>query len=143
MLLRFGRLWLFCLQNCRIVMTERPEPLETLDRYFLAATIAHEYAADLHHELAELHADDAHTRKLLSESAEVVLKRMPRLTRGLRILEREWGEQELLDPHQAEHTVEVFRAGLADLEPELTALRARQDEIVAELAELVGRAGWG
>lgn len=58
-------------------MTGRPGPLEQLDRYFLAATIAHEYADDLHCELAELHADDVHTRKLLSESAAVVLKQMP------------------------------------------------------------------
>jgi hypothetical protein len=132
-----------CLQNCRAAMTKRPEPLEHLDRYFLAATIAHEYAADLHLELGELHVDDVHTRKLLSESAEVILKRMPRLTRGLRSLEREWGEQELLDPRQAERTVELLGTRLADLAPELAALRTRQDEIVAELAELVGRASRG
>lgn len=55
-------------------MADRPESLAQLDRYFLAATMAHEYANDLHCELAELHADDVHTRKLLSESAAVASK---------------------------------------------------------------------
>jgi hypothetical protein len=32
-------------------MAERPGPLLQLDRYFAAATIAHEYIADLHREL--------------------------------------------------------------------------------------------
>jgi hypothetical protein len=121
-------------------MADRPESLAQLDRYFLAATIAHEYADDLHYELAELHADDIHTRKLLSESAAVVLKELPRLVRDLSSLGREWGEQELLDPSQAEQTAQVLAARWADVAPALVALRARQDEIVAELAELVGRA---
>lgn len=132
-----------CLRDCRIAMTERPGPLEQLHRYFLAATIAHEYADDLHCELAELHADDVHTRKLLRESAAVVLKQMPRLARELRGVEREWEEQELLDPVQAERTAQSLGARWADLAPELAALRARQDEIVAELAELLGRASRG
>jgi hypothetical protein len=124
-------------------MAERPEPLAQLDLHFLAARIAHEYADDLHYELAELHADDVHTQKLLSESAAVVLKDMPRLVRDLRSLEREWGEQELLDPSQAERTAHVLAARWADVAPELAALRARQDAIVAELAELRGRASRG
>jgi hypothetical protein len=124
-------------------MTDRPSPLEQLDGYFIAATIAHEYAADLHWELADLHADDVHTRKLLSESADVILKRMPKLTRGLRSLEREWGEQELLDPPKAERTVGLLQAGWEEAAPELAALRARQDAIVSELAELLGQARRG
>lgn len=81
----------------------------SLDLHFLAARIAHEYAADLHYELAELHADDVHTRKLLSDSANVILREMPRLTGELRSLEREWEEQELLDPVQAERTVQSLK----------------------------------
>ncbi len=121
-------------------MTERPEPLRQLDLYFLAARIAHEYADDLHYELAELHAADVHTRKLLSDSANVILREMPRLARGLRSLEFEWEEQELLDPVQAERTAQSLGVRWADVAPELAALRARQDAIVAELAELRGRA---
>jgi hypothetical protein len=124
-------------------MADRPEPLAQLDLHFLAARIAHEYADDLHHELAELHADDAHTRKLLSDSASLILREMPRLTRELRSLEREWEEQELLDPAQAERTAQSLRARWADVAPKLAALRARQDATVAELAELRGRARRG
>jgi hypothetical protein len=124
-------------------MAERPEPLEELDGYFAAATMAHEYADDLHYKLVALHADDDHTRKLLSESAAVVLNHMPRLTRELRTLQHAWGEQELLDPAQAERTAQSLEARWADVAPELAALRSRQDEIVAELAELAGRASRG
>jgi|GEM_PF-4860483 hypothetical protein len=92
---------------------------EYADRYFLAATIVHEYANDLHCELAEMHADDVHARKLLSESAAVVLKQMPRLARELRSVEREWEEQELLDPAQAGRTAHSLGARWADLAPEL------------------------
>jgi hypothetical protein len=56
-------------------MTERPDPFAALDRYFAAATIAHEYLAELHRELGALGAlgaDSAHTRALLAESAAVV-----------------------------------------------------------------------
>jgi hypothetical protein len=121
-------------------MTERPEPLENLDRYFLAARIAHQYAAGIHRQLVELDADGAHTRKLLSESAAVVLQRMPQLTREWRTLEREWSEQELLDPPKAERTTRVLVARFAELGPALRTLRGRQDEIVAELVDLLGRA---
>jgi hypothetical protein len=58
-------------------MAERPGPLRQLDRYFAAATIAHEYIADLHQELVMLEQDTDQTRRLLHESAEVVLSRMP------------------------------------------------------------------
>jgi len=46
-----------------------PGRSKQLDRYFAAATIAHEYIADLHRELAALHQDSVHTRELLRESA--------------------------------------------------------------------------
>ena len=78
--------------------------LDLLDAYFAAATMAHEYADDLHYKLATLQADDLHTRKLLADSADVVLREMPRLVRELRGLTRQWEEQALLDPAQAERT---------------------------------------
>ncbi|MGH2878029.1 MAG: hypothetical protein ACRDK4_00245 [Solirubrobacteraceae bacterium] len=124
-------------------MADRPGPLAQLDRYFLAATIAHEYAAGIHRRLVELHADDVHTRKLLSESATVILKEMPQLAEELRNLEREWGEQELLDPSQAERTAQALEACWADVAPGLAALRTRQDRVVAELVEFVGGASRG
>jgi hypothetical protein len=65
----------------------------------------------------------------------------PLQIRRLRPLEREWAEQELLDPPAAEHTIERLEADLTEIMPTITGLRARQDEIAAELLDLVGRAG--
>jgi hypothetical protein len=39
-------------------------------------------------------------------------------------VEREWKEQELLDPAQAERTAQSLETRWADLAPELAALRA-------------------
>jgi hypothetical protein len=124
-------------------MVERPEPLKQLDRYFAAATIAHEYIADLHRELATLGKGNERTRRLLYESAAVVLSRMPELTRELRALEVEWDEQQLLDQQQAEQTLRAIETSFVAIEPELSKLRDRQDEIAAELRELIDRAGRG
>ena len=90
-------------------MTERPDPFAAVDRYFAAATIAHEYIADLHRELGALGADSAHTRALLGESAAVVTERMPALTRELRQLREQWEAQNLLDPPRAKRTLQLAR----------------------------------
>jgi hypothetical protein len=121
-------------------MAERPGPLLQLDRYFAAATIAHEYIADLHRELVALGEDDEQTREALGESAAVVLERMPALTGELRRLEREWSEQRLVDPSRAERTLGAIEAALPEVEAELDALRTRQDDIAIELRERVKRA---
>ncbi len=113
-------------------MVDRPRPLRHLDRYFAAATIAHEYI-DLHRQLSALDEDSEQTRGLLRESAAVVVSRMPELTREVRRLELEWGEQELLDPPQADRTLQTIEAGFIEVEPALAALRERQDEIAAQL----------
>jgi hypothetical protein len=121
-------------------MSARPEPLAQLDSYFAAARIAHEYADDLHRELVELYVADGRTRELLHESAAIALERMPGLTSELHEMEREWAEQELMDPPAAERTVERLEGALAELVPALRTLRARQDQIIAELLDLVSRA---
>jgi hypothetical protein len=121
-------------------MIDRPGPLGQLDGYFAAARIAHEYIADLHRELVELDAADDHTRALLRESAAVVFERMPALTGRLRGLEGEWAGQELLDPLAAERTIECLAVELAKQVPALTALRARQNQIAAELLDLASQA---
>ena len=122
------------------IMTERPDPFAALDRYFAAATIAHEYLGELHRELGALGADSAHTRALLGESAAVVAERMPALTRELRKLGEQWEAQSLLDPPRAKRTLQLAETRLIEAEPELSALRARQDEIVAEIRGLLERA---
>jgi len=121
-------------------MADRPEPLEIVDRHLLAARIAHEYAFDRHRQLVELDAADDYTRKLLAESAAVALQEMPGLTRDWRVLEREWFEQELLDPSKLDRTTHALTTRFAELAPALNELRARQDKIVAELVDLLNRA---
>jgi hypothetical protein len=119
---------------------DRPGPLEIADRYLAAVMIAHEYVSDLHRELVGCDAADEHSRDLLRESAALTLEQMPEVIRRLRSLEREWAEQELLDPQAAERTIERLEASLTEIMPAITGLRARQDEIAAELLDLVGRA---
>jgi hypothetical protein len=122
------------------VVTERPDPFAALDRFFAAATIAHEYVADLHRELGALGADSAHTRAPLGESAAIVTERMPALTRELRQQGDEWETQNLLDPPRAKRTLQLAETRLIEVEPELSTLRARQDAIVAEVQGLLERA---
>jgi hypothetical protein len=62
---------------------------------------------------------------------------MPELTRDFRRLEHLWDEQQLLDPPLAQKTLETIETGLSAVEPELSALRQRQDAISRELQELV------
>jgi hypothetical protein len=121
-------------------MADRPEALERLEVTSQPPRFAHEYVADLDRELVERGAEDAHVRTLLRDSAAIVLTRMHKLTHALRDLERAWTDQELLDPQRASRTVELFTARFAELEPQLAALRARQDTIAAELVTLVEQA---
>jgi uncharacterized coiled-coil protein SlyX len=65
---------------------------------------------------------------------------MPELIRRLRPLERRWAEQELLDPPAPERTIERLETDLTEIMPTITGFRARQDEIAAELLDLVSRA---
>ena len=122
------------------VMSERLDPFAALDRYFAAATIAHEYLAELHRELGVFGADSAHARALLGESTAVVTERMPALTRELRQLREEWETQNLLDPPRAKRTLQRAETRLIEAEPDLSVLRASQDEIVAEMRGLLERA---
>jgi hypothetical protein len=103
----------------------------------LAARYGHEYAFRVHRQLVELDADGDHTRKLLAESAAITLQEMPALTRDWLAVQREWSEQELLDPPKAELTARALEVGFTELGPALQALLARQDELVAELVGLL------
>jgi hypothetical protein len=122
---------------CCLLMPDRPTALETVDLHLLAARIAHEYAADRHHELVQLEADNQHTRKLLNESAALALHDMPYLARQLRALQRDWEEQHLLDPEQAQRTARSLEDCWIDLAPRLQVLRDRQDATVAQLVDLL------
>jgi hypothetical protein len=121
-------------------VTERPGPLAQLDRYFAAATIAHEYVSELHRELAALGEDNRETQKLLRESASISLSRMPEVTQNMRRLEREWGAQQLLDPAETRRILGAIEECFVRVEGELSRLRARQDEIAAALLDRLERA---
>jgi hypothetical protein len=121
-------------------MTDRPEELELVDRYLSTTRDIHLYAFRVHRQLVELDADDDHTRKLLADSAAIALAQMPALTRDWRVLELEWFETELLDPSKLDRKTHALEGSFADLGPELDALLLRQDEIVLELVEMLGRA---
>ena len=121
-------------------MAARPQSLELVERYRLAARYGHEYAFRAHRQLVELDADGDHTRKLLAESAAITLQEMPRLSRDWLAVQSEWSEQELLDPAKAEVTARALEVLFAELGPELEALLLRQDEIVAELVRLLNDA---
>lgn len=121
-------------------MADRLACLERLDRQFLAAGLAHEAASNMHRDLVELGADNEHTRELLRDSAALTLDQMPALARPLRASEREWEEQELLDPVAAEVTAMCLEMEIEELLPAFRALRARQNEIVAQLRALVNDA---
>jgi hypothetical protein len=121
-------------------MTDRPEPLEFVERYLLSANFNHQYAFGVHRQLVELDTDGDHTRKLLAESAAIALREMPALTRDLRTLGSEWSEQNLLDPPKADWTARQVQLRFTELGPALQALLVRQDEIVTELVSLLGDA---
>lgn len=118
-------------------MPELPDPILRLDRHFARATLAHEYVADRRRELIELHADDERSRRLLAESAAVILTQMSQLATRARRLQREWAERDLLDPQRAEETIAELAATLEQIEPRLNELHARQSEIAAELTARV------
>jgi hypothetical protein len=122
-------------------MTDRPAPLKLLDHHFAVSGILHAYAFDLYRELLKLGCHDDRAHQLVQESALVTLERMPELARELRSLEFEWAGQELLDPPAAGRTLDRLADLLAGLAPEFAALRARQDQIIAELLDLVRRSG--
>jgi hypothetical protein len=121
-------------------MTDRPEELELVDRYLRAAKYAHEYAFRVHRQLVKLDVDPVRSRTLLAESATIALAEIPALVGDWRPVEREWFEVELLDPANLDRMTEVLTARFAELGPALQALRVRQDELVAELVDLLNDA---
>lgn len=121
-------------------MSERPEPVASLDLLFEAARIAHEASFELHRRLVKLEADDDHTRDLLHESARLALYDLPAATDQARQLADRWREQSLLDPAAADQRVRDLRAELDRLWPDLDRIRGRQREIARALRTRVGEA---
>jgi hypothetical protein len=109
------------------------EPLDRLDLAFSTARIAHEAIFDRHGELAALGADDDHTRELLGESARIALDDLVGLTTGARRLAARWDERSLLEHAEAAETLRALRAELERIEPDLSRLRLRQQQISSDL----------
>lgn len=93
-----------------------------------AATIAHERIADLHTRVA-----GQRSLRLLQESADIVFRQMTALTSEVRNAERDWAEQELLDPPRAAETLRAIEAQMGEIRPELDRLLSRQIAIAREL----------
>jgi len=108
-------------------------PLDRLDLAFSTARIAHEAIFDRHGELAVLGADDDHTRELLGESARIALDDLVGLTAEARRLAARWDEQSLLEYAEAAETLRALRAELERIEPDLSRLRLRQQQISSDL----------
>lgn len=111
-------------------MSERPGPVGRLDRLFAAATLAHEHIADLYRK-----APSDHSRELVRESADILLRGMPALASDVRASARVWAEQELLEPPRAAETLRGIESQMAAIEPELRALLGRQVQIARELRD--------
>lgn len=114
-------------------MAELPEPIARVDRYLAAAMIAHESIADLHEELALQSRSDDESRRLFREAGQIAAIEVPAALRESLCLWDRWTEQDLLDPGAATVTLQLITEELARVEPEVTRMRARQDEIACEL----------
>lgn len=124
-------------------MPSRTRALEQLDSYFAAAMIAHGYVADVRRKLTALGHAGGETLALVHESAAITTQQMPELAGELRILERELATQELLDPVAADATRRKIGTVFARVEPDLRALRERQDEIARTLRNQLDEARGG
>ncbi len=95
----------------------RPEPLQQVNRYRLAATYGHQHAYLLHRQLLALDAVNERSHSLLDESVSITLHQMPALTRDWFVLARQWSEQELLDPPKAELTARTLELRFSESLP--------------------------
>ena len=126
--------------DCLTVMANRPKELETVERLTASADSNHLFAFRLHRELLQLNADTGHARDLLGESAAIIFKDLPMLIADLRVLGAQWSEVELLDPANLNTVTHAIQVHFAELDLELQALTARQDQIISDLLALLRRA---
>ena len=118
-------------------MPETPLAVARLDAYLATATIAHEAIADLHDELAARSLSNEGSRRLFREAARIATSEVPKALTEARRLRGLWSEQELLDPTAAADTLRLLSDEIERVEPQLTQMRARLNEIVRELRQLV------
>jgi hypothetical protein len=116
---------------------ERPEPLALIDEILTAASVAHEAIWELHASLVDEGRANARTRQLLEEAARIAVTALPGVTREARRLYVAWDEQEVLDPTAAAATSQALSDEVDQIAPELARLRTRQNEIAAELRQLL------
>lgn len=93
--------------------------------------------SDLNRRLAAQGRTDDHARELVQEAARIAVADIPRTSDRARQLALKRLDQTVLDPPAAGQTLTALEAELARIEPVLTRLRQRQDEIAAELGRLL------
>lgn len=117
-------------------MSEVPDPLRRLNVLLEAMFMAHETSYDLHSGLVRTDRATAISQGLLAESARIVLQSAPAASATARRLAADWHEQSILDPKAAEQTALRLETELANAEPLLRELLARETAIAAELRAL-------
>lgn len=118
-------------------MSEVPDPLRPLSVLLGALALAHETIYDLHRRLATSDRATPISRSLLAESAGIVLQKAGEASGSARALASQWHEQSALDPQAAQQTALQLEKEVADAEPILRELLARETAIAAELRALV------
>ena len=118
-------------------MAELPEPVARLDRYLATITIAHESIADLHDELAAHSRSDEASRDIFREASRIAAIGAPAVLSEASRLRDRWSEQDLLDPGAAGETLRLIAAELERVQPDLTRMRRRQNEIGQEFRRLL------
>lgn len=118
-------------------MHDDPEPLVRLDRYFEVARVAHEAIWDFHRRLTARDLATDRTRELLAEAAQVANIDLPRVAGDIQRMTLRWIDEQVLDPEAASETLRSIQAELERIEPAITRLRRRQDEIAAELRRVL------
>lgn len=95
--------------------------------------IAHEAIFEMRRELIASERGSAEQARLLGESAQIVIEKLPSLTASARKLFGKWNEQSLLDPDAAEATLGEIATELERIGPKVEALLGRQRQIAARL----------
>jgi hypothetical protein len=83
---------------------------------------------------------DTRTRALLAEAAGIATVELPQMTARARDLAARWFDEQVLDPEAALDTLRALQDEVSSIEPRIMQLRARQNEIAAELRRLLEEA---
>jgi len=117
------------------------DPLAIVESLVEVITLAHAAIYTEHRRLTDLDADDDETRRLLDESARIVLSDAPKAGQRARELASEWGARQLLDPASAAAALTATKEEALRAERALRRSLRRQEEIAAQLRARLEEAG--